>query len=187
MRWLLLGAPAAMLIAWAMAGCGKWPDRHHGGCDICPQPFQYPAFDTPQHAILNLKYAWERRDSVRTRLVYDDAYQGTSTDSDHSTLTFTKDQEVGVVWSMGKDQNIVSIHFTTPPETTWVRQHYASDPDGWAAIQIPGVTVQVDDAVQGTLIASGMALFQFKLVPTLDSSSPTDTTWKVIRWTEVKN
>ncbi|HYJ32622.1 MAG TPA: hypothetical protein VE326_05330 [Candidatus Binatia bacterium] len=172
----------AMLIAAAMAGCGKG----RSGCDICPQPFQYPAFDTPQHAILNLTNAWERRDSVRTRLVYDDAYQGTSTDS-YSTLTFTKDQEVAVVWAMGKDPNIVSIHFTTPPENTWVRQHYASDPAGWAAIQIPGVSVQVDDAVQGTLVASGMALFEFKLVPTLDSSSPTDTTWKVIRWTEVKN
>jgi hypothetical protein len=32
-----------------------------------------------------------------------------------------------------------------------------------------------------------MALLEFKLAPTLDSSSPTDTTWKVIRWTEVKN
>lgn len=179
---VLFGALAASLAALGLAGCGK----DNPVKVIPPAPFQYPAFDTPQHAILNVKYAWERRDSVRTRMAYDDAYQGRSTDS-YQVLMFTKNQEVSTVWAMGKNQDIVRVQFTTSPENTWVRQHYASDPDGWAAIQIQGVNIQVDDAVQGTLIASGMAFFEFKLTPTLDSSSPTDTTWKVIGWTEIKN
>lgn len=178
---VLLGALAASLVALGLAGCGKDPVKVPP-----PAPFQYPAFDTPQRAILNVMYAWERRDSVQTRLAYDDAYQGTSTYSGQ-TLTFTKAQEVGTVGAMGKSQDIAGVRFTTSPENTWVRLHYASDPDGWAAIQIQGVNIQVDDAVQGTMIASGMAFFEFKLAPTLNSSSPTDTTWKVIRWTEVKN
>jgi hypothetical protein len=170
----------------AVAGCGdKVVD-----CKDChgpfPVPFTYPALDTPQNVVLNLKYSWERRDSVRTREIYDDMYEGRSTDVD-GTILFSKDQEVAVVWAMGRNQDILRVTFALQPQNTWLRLNYATDPAGWTAIQLPGVNIQVDDVVHGTLTASSMSFFEFKLKPTLDAASPTDTTWKIVRWTEIKN
>lgn len=187
-RRLLSGAAIAGLTAVTMAGCGD----KITGCNDCggfpPPPFTYPALDTPQHVILNLKYSWERRDSLRTKLIYDDAYQGTSTDnrSGDPPITFTKQQEVSTVWAMGKSQDIASVSFTLRPESTWVRLSYPSDPAGWTAVQLQGVNIHVEDLTRGTLIASP-TFFEFKFIPTLDAASPTDTTWKIVRWTEVKN
>jgi hypothetical protein len=180
----LVGAVTAFLVAVAMAGCGR------SKCVNCesppPLPFEYPALDTPQHVVLNVKYAWERRDSVRTRELYDDTYQGTSTDPD-GTLNFSKNQEVAAVWAIGKSQDVLSVSFTLRPETTWLRLSYPTDPAGWTAIQLQGVNILVDDVTKGTLVASSSSFFEFKFKPTLDAASPTDTTWKIVRWTEIKN
>lgn len=144
---------------------------------------------TPQNLILNVKYSWERRDSVRTREIYADTYQGASTDAD-GTLNFSKDQEVAAVGGLGRSQNVVAVHFTLTPSNTWTRVHYDSDPAGWTAIQLSGYTIAVDDVVHGTLMTSGGGgadFFEFKMEPSVDHSSPTDTTWKIVRWKEVKN
>jgi hypothetical protein len=182
MRRALFGATGVLLITAGLVGCGKDDPLK----PLPPAPFTYPALDTPQHVILNVKYAWERRDSVRTRQLYDDAYMGESTDNS-GTLTFTKDQEVSTVWAMGKSQDIQSVSFTLRPETTWVRLSYPIDPVGWTAIQLQGVNIQVDDVAKGTLVASSANFFEFKFEPTLDAASPTDTTWKIVRWREIKN
>jgi hypothetical protein len=166
-------------------GCGLFKPTPGGPPP--PPPFQYPDLSTPQNAVLNLKYAWERRDSVRTRAIYDDRYQGTSTDNDGSVVTFTKSQEVATVWAMGEAQDIQSVAFTLKPETTWVRLRYPTDDEGWTALQLQGVNIQVDDAAKGTLIASSSNFFEFKLAPTLDAASPTDTTWKIAAWKEIRN
>jgi hypothetical protein len=177
-RALILGLSLVAL------GCGLFkPDE---GGPPPPPPFQYPDLSTPQNAVLNLKYAWERRDSVRTRAIYDDAYVGESTDNE-GTITFTKDQEVATVWAMGKSQDIQSVTFTLKPETTWVRLRYPTDHEGWTALQLQGVNIQVDDASKGTWIASSANFFEFKLAPTLDAASPTDTTWKIVGWKEIHN
>jgi hypothetical protein len=176
---------SSIFTIFVIAGCGN-PFDPKGGGPPPPPPFVYPDLSTPQNVILNLKYAWEKRDSVRTRQLYDDAYQGVSTDVD-GTVTFTKNQEVATVWAMGKSQNINRVEFTLRPETTWVRLSYPSDPAGYAAIQLQGVNIQVDDAVLGTQIANSSNFFEFKFVPTLDAASPTDTTWKIVGWTEIKN
>lgn len=182
-RRLLSGAAAALMIAGGLAGCGD--DDPVKPPTIEPPP----ALDTPQHVILNLKYSWELRDSVRTKVIYDDAYEGTSTDNRNGgpTLTFTKDQEVHTVWAMGKSQDVQSVSFRLRPESTWVRLSYPTDPAGWTAIQLQGVDIQVEDLSMGTLIANNSSFFEFRFVPTLDASSPTDTTWKIVRWTEIKN
>jgi hypothetical protein len=165
-----------------MVGCGK--DKPTG--PIIPQPFQYPALDTPQHVILNVKYSWERRDSVRTKAIYADSYIGTSTDQqDNSTLTFTKDMEVGAVAAMRMRASVTSAMMALQPESTWVRMHYATDPAGWAAIQLQNVNIQVDDNLYGTMVANHDSFFEFKFAPTVDHASPTDTTWQIVGWTEI--
>jgi hypothetical protein len=177
-RALILGLSLVAL------GCGLFkPDE--GGPPPQP-PFQYPDLSTPQNAVLNLKYAWERRDSARTLLIYDDAYVGESTDKD-GTILFSKDQEVAALGAISQSQDVQSVSFSLRPETTWVRLSYPTDDAGWTAIQLQGVNIQVDDAAKGTLIASSANFFEFKLVPTLDAASPTDTTWKIVRWTETRN
>jgi hypothetical protein len=183
MHRALLGSAGALLIVAGIAGCGKDDPLKP---PLPPAPFTYPALDTPQHVVMNVKYAWERRDSVRTRQIYDDEYVGESTDNGE-TLLFTKDQEVSTVWAMGKSQDLQSVSFTLRPETTWVRLSYPTDSAGWTAIQLQGVNIQVDDAAKGTLIASSSNFFEFKLKPTLDATSPTDTTWKIVRWREIRN
>lgn len=183
----ILRRTSILTFALVLVGCGLFkPDEK--GKDIKP-PFQYQPMDTPQNVLLNLKSSWERRDSVETRLLYDDAYQGESTDnqSGGTTLTFSKDQEVATVWSLGKSQDVQSVTFTLRPETTWVRLNYPTDTSGWTALQLQGVNIQVDDASKGTLIASSSNFFEFKFVPTLDAASATDTTWKIIRWKEIRN
>jgi len=168
---------AAVLVA-AVAGCGLFsPDKGREK----PPEFKYPDLNTPQNAILNLKYAWERKDSTRVRDIMDDAYQGASTSTD-GTLNFSKDQEVAAVGGIVRDQNVSTITFTLPDVNTWVRQNYSSDPANWTAISLRGYSIQVDDAVRGTLLADASSFFEFKLVGTV--SAPGDTTWKIIRWTE---
>jgi hypothetical protein len=137
--------------------------------------------------IENLKDSWERRDSIRTGAIYDNGYLGQSTDNSGTTV-FSKSDEIHIVGVMARDTNISSIGFSLPDQTTWIRLSYAADPAGWTTIQIPSYNIQVDDAVRGTMIAhpSPGSVFQFKFVPTLDAASPTDTTWKIIRWEEVQ-
>jgi len=160
------------------SGCGK--DKV---TEKPPAPFSYPDLKTPQNTILNLKYAWERKDSTRIKQIYDDAYQGQSTDND-GTLNFSKDQEVAAIDNIARDQNVSTITFTLPPENTWVRQSYVSDPANWAAIDLRGYSIQVDDAVRGTMLADAATFFEFKLVGTVHA--PGDTTWAIIRWTETQ-
>ena len=165
-----------------MVGCGK--DKPTGP-PVVPKPFEYPALTTPESTLMNVKYAWERRDSTRTKRIYADDYIGTSTDQG-STLIFTKDQEVSVVGAMAKRAQIPpnGVKMDLKP-TTWIRTRYAADPPGWTAIQMNGVNIQVDDMVYGTQVANAMSFFEFKFKPTVDHTSPTDTTWQVVGWTEV--
>jgi len=176
---------AGMLIAAVVAGCGD--DKTTNPNDK-PTTFTYLPLDTPQHVVANLRDSWNRIDSVRTDQIYDDAYIGTSVDqSDNSTLTFTKTQEVQVIARMKRDANVRSASFDPKPENTWVRLSYPTDPPGWATLQLYGVNIQLDHAVYGTLLANSSSFFELKFIPTLDSASPTDTTWKIVRWSEIAN
>ena len=175
-------ALALCTLAVITIGCGKdkvvAPPR--------PVPFTYPALTTPESTVINVKYACERRDSTRTKQIYADNYVGTSTDqTDHTTLTFTKDQEVAVVGVMARRTEISQVAMDLKP-ATWLRTHYLTDPAGVAAIQMTGVNIQVDDTQFGTQVANVSTFFEFKLKPTVDHTSPTDTTWQVVGWTEIK-
>ena len=53
-----------------------------------------------------------------------------------------------------------------------------------------GLRLEIDDGSIATsyFIASDRETMEFKFIPTSpDSTSPTDTTWKIVRWSEVAN
>jgi hypothetical protein len=177
---------ALCTLAAILAGCGKGHD-HIIGPDPPPTPFQYADLKTPQHALLNVKQVWENRDSVRTAQIYADDYAGTSTDQgDNSTLTFSKSDEVHVIGTLRRDGNITTVRVVLPPESTWVRTRYSSDPSGWTAIDLPtgGVLIGVYDT-NGDEEAKSATFLEFKFRPT--AIAGTDTTWAIVRWTEVAN
>jgi len=62
------------------------------------------------------------------------------------------------------------------------------DPPGWATILVANPRIEIDDQPVSYSIDPSAETMQFKFVPTTpDSTSPTDTTWKIIRWFEAKN
>ena len=165
-------------------GCGLFdpPDKPPP-----PPPDPYPPLNSPQNTLLNLKLAWQSQDSLRAKLIYDDEYIGTSadqTDPGSPVLTYFKLQEVYVLEIMGKRQEINSVSFDISPEQTWVRLRHEGDPEGWATIAIPDINIQVDDIVHGLLVASDESLFEFKFKPYVNA--PGDTTWRIIRWNEIR-
>lgn len=84
---------------------------------------------------------FEMRDSVVTASVYDDAYQGSSTDNTDpgsATLTFSKADEVAVVTHMQESRSITLVDVDLSSPSTWVRSSYASDSLGWATLYLSG-------------------------------------------------
>jgi len=133
------------------------------------------------------------RDSVVTASVYADEYQGSSidmTDPNAVTLQFTKGDEVRVVGAMAMSSSITFVKMDLYVQASWLQTHDAGDPPGWATIQIPSYRIQINDLIEGDYLvqapSSGISqIFEYTLKPTTpDSSSPTDTTWTIVRWTE---
>lgn len=151
---------------------------------VKPPPI-YPQLVNPFDVLLALSMAYENKDSTEISLIYDSQYIGTSFDQiDNSTLTFTKADEVHHVAALAKIPDITSVAFRYPPSQN--RYDDLADPPGWATIQFQqDVHVEIN-VLLGTsyfLFGSGETII-FKFLPTPDSSSPTDTTWKIIRWSE---
>ena len=63
-----------------------------------------------------------------------------------------------------------------------------NDPPGWATLTNPLDSLSVTDSVgHGYAVDFASEFMQFKFVPhSPDSTSPTDTTWKIVRWTELR-
>lgn len=157
-------------------GCIFDPDKDD---DDPPPPVQYPALDSPQRALLNLKLAWENRDSTRTRQVLDDEYEGTAY-TPESTYVFSKDQEVATVWALGRDPYVVATSMFLYPESTWVRESFTSDPEGWATIRLlKGVRLEV--ITSSTTYRAQNSDIEYKFKPEVSGA---DTTWRIVKWTE---
>jgi hypothetical protein len=171
-----------LLLALCVLGCG------HDKILRPPEPVPiYPDPDSPQNAVLIYKTAWERRDSVAVMAILDPSYQGTSvdqTDPSSGTLLFSRHDEVRVVEGMLVDPEIINVVVDLRAQATWIRSAYESDPPGWATIAIPNPRVEVTTTVN--TYVTGMILMEFKLKPTPISGSTTDTTWAIVRWTEVR-
>lgn len=130
-----------------------------------------------------------------TDSVYANDYEGTSQDLiDPSpvNLTFTKSDEIKVVRGMAM-ASLTYVNFDLYSQATWPHVYYASDPPDWITIQIPYFKIEVRGASgDGYTARSPSAgetwLFEFTLRPTTPSpTSPTDTTWSVVRWAESRS
>ncbi|HZI89043.1 MAG TPA: hypothetical protein VFD83_01165 [Candidatus Polarisedimenticolia bacterium] len=174
---------AVLVVLFAMSGCGD--DK------ITPpiiQPRIYPILSNPYNVMDALKTAYERRDTVEIKVLYDDAYQGTSidqTDPSPTLLTFTKADEVAHV---AKLANTSIVHLALLPSFSVIRFDDAGDPAGWTTLNNPFLSLDISDTTAARAVDFQAETSQFKFVPHApDASSTTDTTWKIVRWTEVKN
>ena len=165
----------------AVAGCGKDKVTGPGG----PAGPQYLVPSTPNDVLFNMQRAYAARDSTEYKGLFDDAYLGNSMDpSDGTNLNFTKTDEAQHIAALARRGTITIASIVYPPSI--VRFTDLTDPPGWATIQMSqGFSVQIDDIPSSYYIRSGTTQ-EFKFAPTSpDSTSPTDTTWKIIRWREV--
>jgi len=167
----------------ALAGCIFSPARKP---PIVKVPHPYPILSNPFLVLDALQQDYEGRDSNEVKLLYDkDNYQGTSIDaSDQSTYNTRWADEVEHVAALARSTTITQVAFTFP--TSQTRFTDVSDPPGWATIQVQGLHIQIDDGQVSHLLYETGVTNEFKFVPHApDASSSTDTTWKIIRWTEV--
>ena len=170
----------AMLVA--MAGCGK--DKKITG--PIPGP-GYAVPSTPFDVLHNLSLAYSSRDSSKYKAAFDNAYLGTSFDNSGGTIdTFYRFNEAQHISALARSNSITNVTLQFPP--SMVRFSDAADPPGWATVQFgpgSGFNVEIDDSPSGYFLSRNVSE-EFKFVPTApDSTSPTDTTWKIIRWTEI--
>ncbi len=172
----------AVILLIAIAGCGG---KKTTGPDSVRGP-QYLLSSTPQNVLINLQLSYSGRDTTEYKTLYDDNYVGTSTDQlDGSALNFTKSDEVGHVSALARHTSITNVSLTLPPSL--LRFTDGVDPPGWATVQFaPGVgfNVEINDTPSSLYMTSNTTN-EFKFIPTTPAAgSPTDTTWKIVRWTE---
>jgi hypothetical protein len=173
---------ASILLA-GMAGCGG---KKTTGPGPQPQPKYLPS-STPANVLINMRIAYSTRDSSGYDSLFDAAYTGTS--DDHSgpspvVYTFTKADEARHISALAQATTITDIYLVLMP--VLIRYTDAGDPPGWAVIQDPVYILSITDGINTYLIARDRETIEFRFKPTTPSpGSPTDTTWHIVRWTEV--
>lgn len=180
-------ALAVLMTAIPLAGCGG--DNHESPPKPPPGP-QSVIRSTPENALKQLEYVYTKRDSIGIKSVWDSTYVGTSTNLTEppgsQTLNFTYVDEVEHVAAMARSHGITSVilSFGVP---TRLPSSDVSHPE-WATIQIPGsnIGLEIIDGADVFQLPAGGISESFSFKPTTpDSTSPTDTTWKIVRWTEL--
>src|SRR5258705_13351556 len=125
--------PAVVLIAaLALSGCGE-----DHGFKPQPQPPQriYPYLLNPYLVIDALRTAYERRDTIEIKLLYDDAYQGSSidqTDPVPAAIPVTKADEVAHVASLAQN---AAVHVSIPPNPSLTPTSDLEVPPGRAILE----------------------------------------------------
>ena len=151
------------------------------------QGIGYLALTTPENTLVTMIRAYAKRDTTELALVYDDAYQGTSRDAgDWSpvTLSFSKRDEIEHVAMLARTPSVTSVSVALNP----VLRRYSdgADPAGWATLENPIRAVEIRDGPTLYNVYFSYETVTYTFVPTTpDATSPTDTTWKIIRWSEV--
>jgi hypothetical protein len=178
------------LILVALTSCIFDPKKDQP-CTDCNQPPAYPKLSTPENVLSALQMSYQARDSVEFKLLYDVDYIGTSTDlATQETLPpFNREAEYRHIAALAKVPSITNVILQFPP--VLVREHSLGDPPDWVTIQMQpnsGVRLEVYDGNNVYTIPSEKELLEFKFIPTTpDSTSPTDTTWKIVRWNEYRS
>ena len=173
---------AAVIAAWVVAGCGS--DRVTR--PNIPPGSKYPALINPFSVLDALQLAYQDRDTSEIKAIYHDLYDGSSIDQADplpALVHFTKADEVGHVSKLAHTSGATVLMTQIPNR---VRFYDAADPVGWATIRDPFSSIEVADATATHVVDIAHDTMEFKFIPTTPApSSSTDTTWKIIRWTEV--
>jgi hypothetical protein len=169
---------AIALCVAVVAGCGKK--------DTIVGPPVTPKYGIPSSPLIvmtNLKTAYTAKDSVAYKACFDLNYIGESQDlttqNPIDTLTFAN--EARHIAALARSTASVDLQLTP----TIVRSAEPGDPPGWALIQNPIHTLRLDDGPNSYVVEPSNETMEFRFIPTPDSASPTDTTWKIIRWSEI--
>jgi len=173
-----LGLAIAVCVA-VVAGCGK-KDKIVGP----PATPRYPALTSPELVLVALKTAYTGKDSTEYKLLFDQNYLGTSVDQSTQTPidTLTFADEARHIAALARSTTAIVELQLTP---AMVRGADPGDPPGWALIQNPIFDVTIYDGPNAYYVALWHETMEFRFIPTPDSTSPTDTTWKIIRWPEI--
>src|SRR5258705_3562762 len=176
---LQVGLAIAVCVA-VVAGCGK-KDKIVGP----PATPRYPALTSPELVLVALRTAYTGKDSTEYKLLFDQDYLGTSVDlrtqSPIDSLTFA--DEARHISALAQRSGIAVVELQLTP--TLVRSVDPGDPPGWALIQNPIQSLAIYDGPYSIFVEVGNETMEFRFIPTPDSTSPTDTTWKIIRWSEI--
>lgn len=178
--------PAWLILAGLVAGCfgsGKNPVKATPS-----QPFTYSRA-TPQDVLTSLVHAYNARDSSAYAKLYAPAYQGVSYDTSGAQEPqpgmFTRADEVAHIKALAQDRSILSVTLNLGAPGSWARTA-AKGPgeEDWAEIPIYNPRLQIDTATSSLVLASNeMFVFDFSF-ETPAPSSPTDTLWSIVRWSE---
>jgi hypothetical protein len=176
----------AAILALALGGCG---DDDENPMKPSPDP-SYPELSSPQNVLLALDLAYESRDSVMYRALYDSTYTGFSTDVNDpgSFISLTYDDEAAHIRSLATTPGI-SVSLDFGPSSTWTRlpSDDVSHPE-WSMIQMSGNAYRIEITEGPTthgVVGSTGTFLEFAFSPRADSSSQTDTLWQIVRWREV--
>jgi hypothetical protein len=182
---LRFAAIVALVLAGLLAGCGR---EKLTNPTPKPRPNPYPELINPYSVLDALRIAYQARDTTEIKLLYDAAYQGSSrdqTDPSPVTVFFTRADEVAHVAALAKATTVSDISLM--PAQGLFRFHSAGDPPGWTTILNPFATLDIYEAtvIRHVSLASEGTFFTF--VPSAPDPSVPDTTWKIVRWVEVRN
>ena len=177
------------ILALALGGCGDDDDN-----PMKPPPgTSYPELSSPQNVLLALDLAYESRDSVMYGALYDSTYVGSSTDLNDpgNPINLTYADEVAHIRALATTPGISHVLLDLGPEATWDRlpSDDLSHPE-WSMIQLAGSAYRIEITEGATTLgAVGEAgtFLEFAFSPRPDSTSQTDTLWRIVRWREVGN
>ncbi len=176
---------ACLTLVLCMPGCIFSPKKGGGGV-IRPS---YPVLSQPLTVLEALSISYVNRDTAGVRLVYDQEYTGSSTDESNPggplKIDFKWTDEFNHVLALYRSPDVLQVNFQLPPGLK--RFTDDNDPPGWATITITQpVTIEILGPNGTESVATKGETLEFKFKPTTPApSSPSDTTWQIIRWTEI--
>lgn len=191
-RWSCLrfvsGAILLGCLPFAMGGCGN----DITGCDICWEFDSYPALTHPHNTLQALEIAYSRRDSIKYAELYDSTYTGSSVDLQDpgNSIDFSFSDEARHMGALASTPGLTAYLDLGSPEMWHLLP--SDDPvhPEWVIVKITGSAYRIEifEGTHGLGATGGPSTFQeFAFSPTLDSTSPTDTLWRIVRWREVGN
>jgi hypothetical protein len=176
----MLRTLALFLLLAFLAGCGgKGPV----GPRVDPPVPSYSSRSEPVSTVLDYALAWERRDSVQIDSLLAVDYEGTSTDIGliSETLSFTKANEVRAVGGLRLDATVTTVSVQLGPPSSWTFDTNPADPSEWVTIGVPNPRIYVGStSFSDVTVAHSTCSFKLKPI----ASGP-DTTWVIVRWTEI--